>query len=168
MSPLPQYISAVSRYHVLHNLPSPTLAPFVRALTTAYAGYDSEYGTSKESRIDFPASLVYWVLEHGLRDNDPNDLCSSSTVMFAFFFQVRDVTVEAVQLRHLTCTEYALEVLFHHRKGSVATSRRRRPLLFSPAWDASKSLLTTQSEVDNHSAQTFPSILDFLRIPIPG
>lgn len=33
---LPQYISAISRYHELHHFPSPTKAPLVRALVTAY------------------------------------------------------------------------------------------------------------------------------------
>lgn len=63
-------------------------------------------------------------------------------VTFAFIFQVRSVTAEAVQLQDLVWTEEGLEVHLTRRKG-VAASYKRRPLfsrmLSSPSWTTHRS-----------------------------
>lgn len=142
---LPQYISAVSRYHILHNLPSPTLTPLVRALVTAYARHDSEEATGHESRIGLSAPLAKMVLEYGLKTSAVDAVCAATMVVFSFLYQVRGVTVEAVRPDNLFWTDDGLEVLFVRRKGT-GTASRRRPLRLrvphSAAWDESTSPLS--------------------------
>lgn len=90
---LPQYIG----YHVLHSLPSPTLTPLVRALPTAYVYRDSESTAGRDHRIGMSAVIVKQVLEYGLHATNADQVCAAAMVVFAFVFQVRSVTVDAVR-----------------------------------------------------------------------
>lgn len=55
---LPQYISAVSRYHVLHHMTSPTTTQLVRALVKAYDRTDEKSNERVQSRIGILCQVV--------------------------------------------------------------------------------------------------------------
>lgn len=74
-SSLPQYISAVSRYHIHHHFPSPTLTPLVRALITAYTRQANLEAPPTTSRIGLSASAARRILNLGLDSNDPATIC---------------------------------------------------------------------------------------------
>lgn len=110
-SSLPQFISAVSRYHIHHHFPSPTLTPLVRALVTAYTLQANIDAPSTTSHIGLSVSAARCIVNLGLYSNDPATIMmKSAMVTFSFLFQVLSVTAEAVQLPDLVWTEQGLEV----------------------------------------------------------
>lgn len=132
---LPQYVSAVSRYHVLHNLPSPTTTPLVRALMTAYARQDDATRKEKADRVGISAALARRILAFGLASTVVEEVGACAAVLAAFVFQVRSVTLAAVETGDWTWTDSGVTVLFRRRK--KRGGERRRPLLLSyPSSDA--------------------------------
>lgn len=141
---LPQYISAVSRYHVLHSLRSPTQSPLVTALVRAYARRFNDSTPQTPLRIGCPATVVRSIVEYGIRASSTCDLACCSAVVIAFIFQVRAVSMAHLTADHMTINDQGLTVSFLRRKGKSL----RRPLILryarSPSWgpDNPISLIT--------------------------
>lgn len=73
-SSLPQYISAVSLYHIHHHFPSPTLTPLVGAFVTAYTIQANLEAPPTNSRIGLSASAARRIFNLGLDSNDPSTI----------------------------------------------------------------------------------------------
>ena len=76
---LPQYISAVRRFHILHGVPSPTNSPLVKYMMTAYTrGYQAHVKTRLQ-RIGCSATDMRSVLQLGMKKDDSRDVfaCAS-------------------------------------------------------------------------------------------
>lgn len=129
-----QYVSAVSMYHLHHNYQSPTLTPRVRSLLDAYVRRDGRQGAEQKIRTGCDAELMWRVMEFGLTTMDVRVVGCCATVIFAFVFQCRDVTVAHVAAGDVVITVQGVRAKLTHRKGKSL----RRPLLLpyaaNPAW----------------------------------
>lgn len=142
---LPQYVTAISRYHAHHNLPSPTLTPLVKALMTAYARHDNEGVVEPATRVGLSATKMRDVVQFGLASLTSEETHAAAMVLFAFLFQLRDVSVAAVRASDITWTSDYIQVHVTRRKGAPRQARRRPlllQLLTSPVWAAESSPLS--------------------------
>lgn len=115
---LPQYLSAVSRYHELHHLTSSTKTPLVRALTQAYSlQYDMRRSEPRPIRVGCPASLIRQVIDHGMTTTNTFDIACCAMVTMAFIFQVRSVALGHVTCKDVFLDDHGLSVTFYVRKG---------------------------------------------------
>lgn len=103
-SSLPQYISAVSRYHKLHRFPSPTLTPLVRSLTHAYARQYQPISRELRVRTGLCATAMRLIVEAGCQTADASDVAACAGVTTAFIFQRRSFSI--VKLRGTDVTIY--------------------------------------------------------------
>ena len=135
----PQYISAISRYHELHHIASPTRTPLVKALLNAYAKKHDASEVEERSRIGCDASLMRQILQFGLCSQDPIQVGACAMVTFAFIFQCRSISVANVSSSDVQITPGGVSVKITRRKGKA----RRRPLqvsyLTSPTWQRGTS-----------------------------
>lgn len=127
---LPLYVRDVACYQVLHNLPSPTSKPLIRALYKAYARNEEEKHVGGQSRIGLPASVMRRVMDLGLVADTVDEVCACDLVLASFIFQIRSVAIQPVESDDLTWTEKGLRVQLRSRKGQVVT-QQRRPLLLN-------------------------------------
>lgn len=67
---LSQYLSAVSRYHELYHLPSPTNTPPVRVLQKAYQRTYDNAAPPRDIRVGFLATLMRNILLAEFRTSD--------------------------------------------------------------------------------------------------
>lgn len=113
-----QYLSAVSQYHELHHLYSPTKTPMVRALVRAYRRHmDIVSSEPATTLIGCPAHLMRQIFFFDCATQDESALICCAMVVMAFDFQVR-----AVSMHHVTCQDMILhndqlEDAFYRRKG---------------------------------------------------
>lgn len=124
---LPQYLSAISQYHELHYLPSPTKTPLVRALVRAYTRSVDSSSTTSAIRVGLPASVVRTILHTGMLATNCYDVGCCAATVFAFVFQCRSVS-----LHHLSATDVRFSgdevtVTLFRRKGKSI----RRPLILT-------------------------------------
>lgn len=141
---LPQYLSAVSRYHELHHLPSPTRTPLVRALQRAYQrAYDTST-PARDIRVGCPATVMRQIVMAGLGATDPFDVTCCAMATFAFIFQARSISVAHFRRDHLVVDDAGLQVSLFRRKGKSV----RRPLILrydiNPAWPSSNPVALVQ------------------------
>lgn len=162
---LPQYISAVSRYHELHFLPSPTKTPMVRALMKAYGRRLESDGDVREIRVGCPASLIAKVVAAGLTAEDQVDLDACAATVFAFMFQLRAVSINRLRRRDVVIADAIIVASIFRRKGKSI----RRPLMLryssSDTWTASNPVALIQRWVLSHTdpeAVMTPSLSDAL------
>lgn len=149
---LPQYISAVSRYHELHSLPSPTRTPLVNSLMRAYTRRFDQLAVPALQRIGCPAFVINQILQAGHSASDHYDLSCCTAVVIAFIFQVRAVSMAHLYRRDLRCDSSGLTASFYRRKGRSI----RRPLILhyprSSTWGPSNPLSLIE--------RWFPSVLE--------
>ena len=76
---LPQYISAVRRFHILHGVPSPTNSPLVKYMMNAYARRYQAHAETRLQRIGFSATDMRSLLQFGMKKADSRDVvvCAS-------------------------------------------------------------------------------------------
>lgn len=117
---LPQYISAVSRYHELHSLPSPTKTSLVSSLMRAYTRRFDELATPVLHRVGCPASVVHQILQAGHSSTTSSDLASCTAVVIAFIFQVRAVSMAHLYRRDVSVDARGLTVSFYRRKEDLS------------------------------------------------
>lgn len=129
---LPQYVSAISRFHELHYLPSPTKTPLVRALVRGYKRHYDNTATIALIRIGCPAHEMRKVVVAGLASSDALDLSCCTAVIIAFIFQLRSVSVAHLERHHLTFAPTKMTGTFHVRKGKSV----RRPLILDYPYSA--------------------------------
>lgn len=131
---LPQYLSAVSRYHELHHLPSPTRTPLVSALQKAYIRAHDERTNSSSVRVGCPASVMRRIVTAGFNATDTYDHTCCIISVFTFVFQVRSVSVSHFRRAHLAVDASGVRATIYRRKGKSV----RRPLILrydnNPSW----------------------------------
>ena len=111
-------MSAVSRYHELHHLPSPTKTPFVRSLVHAYRRHiDMTHVGTRPVRIGCPASLMRQVVELGCSVADSVRMECCDMLVMAFVFQVRAVSMNHVQHKDVIFEDNGLTVSFLRSEG---------------------------------------------------
>lgn len=151
---LPQYLSAVSRYHELHHLPSPTKSPLVSALQKAYRRAFDDASPSSAIRVGCPASVMRRIVTLGFHTSDAYDMACCAITIFAFVFQVRSVSVQHLRRQHVSVDSTGIRATIYRRKGKSI----RRPLLLlygnNPSWQRANpvSLLYrwTAEHYDSH------------------
>jgi hypothetical protein len=94
---LPQYLSAVSRYHELAGVASPTKTVLVRSLSRAYDPAFDPGALPRPTRVGLPAAVMRCVLALGLETPVLTLVRGAALVMFVFLFGCRAST--AVSLR---------------------------------------------------------------------
>lgn len=148
---LPQYLSAVSRYHELHFLPSPTKTPMVRSLVRAYARRLDTIGTIRDIRVGCPASLMARIVAAGLSAVDQVDLDACAAAVFAFIFQLRAVSISRLRRRDVVVEDDLIVASIFRRKGKSI----RRPLLLrysrSDMWTEDNPFYLIRKWVLSHS-----------------
>ena len=153
---LAQYLSAVSQYHELHHLPSPTKTSLVRALVRAYRhNADNTSDHVASVRIGCSASVMRQVVEFGIKTDDTINLACAAMTVMEFVFQVRSVSMGRVQCKDIIFDEHELTVSFFRRKGR--SIRRPHTLRYprSPEWPTDNPIgliyrwYSTQSSPDS-------------------
>lgn len=96
-SSLPQYISAISRYHVLAGLESPTRTPLIAALMTAYQR-DTLPVVPAAVRIGVSATVMRRILRYGLQSAVPRLVRDAAMCVGTFLTGSRASSVGAMQL----------------------------------------------------------------------
>ena len=81
----------------------------------------------KTARMGLPAGLVRRLVVYGLQTDIADEVSSCATVVFAFVFQCRAVSVAYLQDRDTTITASAVTAVLTQRKGRA----RQRPLRLS-------------------------------------
>lgn len=132
----PQYVSAVSRYHINHGFASPTLTPTVRDLLQAYTNKADRTGSEHLIRVGCGAEIMKKVLDFGLHSTDLENVWACSMTIFSFIFQCRAATVAHLGMDEVTIIAGDISAKLKHHKGKYL----RRPLILSypsnPSWDA--------------------------------
>lgn len=84
----PQYVSAVSRYHINHHFASPTLTVAVRDLLKAFAQKADRAGPIGATRTGCGAVLMKKTLDFGLATRRIAEVCFCAATIFSFIFPV--------------------------------------------------------------------------------
>lgn len=137
---LPQYVSAVSRYHELHYLPSPTKTPLVRALVQAYRRDWEKTEATQDIRIGLSAAEARYIVEFGMTASSAYDVGCCAATTFAFVFQCR-----LVSLLHLMVADVVLDptgawASLFRRKGKLARRALRLFYPENPHWGPSNPI----------------------------
>lgn len=126
----PQYVSAVSQYHIQHKYASPTLTDTVRSLLTAYGKRDDRSGPVDLIRTGCDATLMKQVLDYGLNCDDVDALCYCAMTIFSFFFQCRAITVAHLAPEHVVIgSGGVMATLMHTVRENL---RAARPSFLTP------------------------------------
>lgn len=112
-----QYVSAVSRYHEIHSLNSPTRNTLVSALIRAYTRRFDETATQVLLRVGLPASVVYQIVDAGLAATQPQGTVCCTEVLLAFIFQVFSVSMAHVKRADIKVGNDFVTVSFCQKKG---------------------------------------------------
>ena len=124
---LPQYISAVSRFHVLHGMPSPTSTPLIKSLMKPYARKYQAHAENKLQRIGCSAEVMRAILSAGMAASDPDDIASCAASIFSFIFHCRSVSVSFTGQADIRIDDDGIRATLFRRKGKS----RLRPLTLS-------------------------------------
>lgn len=131
---VPHYITAISRYHELHHLSTPTKTPMIRSALAAYARKHDATRSFAPIRIGCPASLVRRIVACGISESSVEDVGYAATVIFGYLFHCRATSIRRVLPEDLMFTSTYLRVRMRKRKGKALN----RPLLLdfprSPTW----------------------------------
>lgn len=119
-----QYVSAVSRFHELQGLESPTRTPLVSAVMQAYISKTESDRPVQLTRVGLSATTMGQVVAYGLDSEVLEDVGCCSMVVFAFVFQCRSIAAAQVSVGDITVTPAFSTVTLTHRK----ERSRRRPL----------------------------------------
>jgi integrase len=114
---LPQYLSAVSRYHELAGVPSPTKSTLVQSLVRAYDRAFDERVLTRPTRVGLSAPMMRRVLAFGLETPVPMLLRAAALVVFMFLFGCRASTTVALRASDFEITDAQVTVVLVHRKG---------------------------------------------------
>ena len=131
---LPQYVSAVSRCHELHFLPSTNQISMVRSLVKAYGRNLGASAPARDIGVGCPAAVVSSIVTAGPAAISQADLDCCAATVFSFFFQVRAVSLSKLRRQDVVFDDSGITASIYRRKGMTS----RRPLLLrypiSPSW----------------------------------
>jgi integrase len=114
---LPQYLSAVSRYHELAGVASPTKTTLVRSLVQAYSRAFDLGAVARPTRVGLSAAVMRRILVLGLQTPVPALVRDAALVMFMFLFGCRASTAVSVRGSDLDVTDARMTAVLVHRKG---------------------------------------------------
>jgi hypothetical protein len=114
---LPQYLSAVSLYHELAGVESPTKTALVRSLVQAYSRAFDLGAVAHPTRVGLPAAVMRRILVLGLETPVPTLVRDAPFVLFMFLFGCRASTAVSVRGSDLEVTDARLTAVLVHRKG---------------------------------------------------
>ena len=124
---LPQYLSAVSRYHELAGVASPTKTVLVRSLVKAYDRAFDLNALSRPTRVGLGAAVMRRVLALGLSTPVPTLVRDAALVMCMFLFGCRASTVTGLRNSDVEVTDWQVTAVLIHRKGK----RTQDPLVLT-------------------------------------
>lgn len=87
------HISAISRFYQTHGLLSPSRSPLFASMISTYMNKTNRDQPEARKRIGISAEIAKRVAEYGLTTEVDNELGCCATVIFAFIFQGRSVSV---------------------------------------------------------------------------
>jgi site-specific recombinase XerD len=138
---LPQYLSAVSRYHDFAGMASPTKTVLVRSKTRAYDRAFDLNAFSRPTRVGLWAVWMRRVLSLGLETHVPTLIRIAAMVMFMFLFGCQESTAVSLRDSDLTVTDERVTAVLVQRKGkrtqgpwSCTTTGAPQPLLLPLPW----------------------------------
>jgi hypothetical protein len=138
---LPQYLSAVSRYHEITGVPSSTKSTLVHSLVRAYARVFDIGAFSRPMRVGLQAAVMRRVLMLGLSTPVPTLARAAAIVLFMFLFGCRASTAVGLRDTDVEITDVRVTAVLVHRKGKGT----QNPLVLlydrNPAVDIEISLL---------------------------
>jgi integrase len=124
---LPRYLSAVSRYHELAGVASPTKTALVRSLVPAYDRALDIVALARPTRVGLPAPVLRRVLSLGLETPVPTMVRAAAMVLFMFLFGCRASTAVGLCDSDIEVTDARVAAVLLHRMGK----RRQDPLVLS-------------------------------------
>ena len=131
---LPHYITAVSKYHELHHMPSPTRTPMVRTAMRAYSRRHDADSRIVDIRIGCPSALMRRIVDMGMACSSVQDIGNSATVIFAYIFHCRATTVRMVRSDDVSFHPSFIRARLRKRKGKAVN----RPIYIdyprNPRW----------------------------------
>ena len=99
---LPHSITAVSKYHELHHVRSPTKTPLVRTPMAAYSRRQDSNIRLVYIRVGYPARLLKHIVDLGMSFSSVKDIGNCATVVFSFIFYCRATSVRMVRPEDVT------------------------------------------------------------------
>jgi integrase len=114
---LPQYLSAVSRYHELAGVESPTKTALVRSLVQAYSRAFDASAVTRPMRVGLPAAVMRQILVLGLETPVPTLVRDAALMLFLFLFGCRASTTVSMRRSDLEVNDARATAVLVHRKG---------------------------------------------------
>jgi integrase len=114
---LPQYLTAVSRYHELAGVASPTKTVLLRSLTRAYDRAFDLSALPRPTLVGLSAALMRRVLTWGLATPVPTLVRDAAMVMLIFLFGCRASAAVGLLDSDLIVTDTRVMAMLVHRKG---------------------------------------------------
>lgn len=114
-----QYVSAISRFHVLAGLPSPTASPLVTALLKAY-DRATVPDVPSAVRVALPASVMRQVVRLGLQATAVSLVRDAAICTAAYLSGARASSISAMRLSDYGNDGAELTMRLVHRKGRNA------------------------------------------------
>jgi hypothetical protein len=114
---LPQYISAVSRYHELAGVEGHTNTALVRSLVQAYSRSFDSSAVTRPIRVGLPAAVIRQILVLGLATPGPTLMCDAALILFMSLFGCRESTALSMSRSDLEVTDARATTVLVNRKG---------------------------------------------------
>jgi hypothetical protein len=114
---LPQYLSAVSQYHELAGVESPTKTAPVQSLVQAYSCAFDASAVTLPMRIGLPAAVMRQILVLGLATPVPTLVRDAVLILFLFLFGCRASTAVSMRRSDLEVTDARATAVLVHPKG---------------------------------------------------
>jgi integrase len=114
---LPQYLSAVSRYHELAGVESSTKTTLVRSLVQAYSRAFDASAVTHPMRVGLPAAVMRHILVLGLEMPVPTLVRDAALILVMFLFGCRASTAVSMRRSDLEVTDARATAVLVYRKG---------------------------------------------------
>lgn len=131
---VPQYLSAVSRFHEDAGHDSPTKTRMISRLVKAYANRKDWGETTCDVRTGIGAPLVRRIVELGCVTQSVDLVRACAMVVFAFVFHCRAVTVGHVHVSDVEVGENGIVATLVRRKGKSESRPLRLTYAASAEW----------------------------------
>lgn len=154
LASLPQYISSVLSYHVLHGISSQSGSPILQALTRSYGRNTDLTSSARLARVGCSAAMMRRVVLSGMNSAAVSDISSCLMVVFALSFQCRGAMVSQVRPKDVTKAEDGVTVVILHQKGKYVAHPLRLQYIRVAGWSPVNPVALFDKEVRIRRAES--------------
>lgn len=131
---LPRYLTSVSRYHILHHLPSPTNTQMVRAMVVAYSRRRDARRAATLTLVGCSVYFMRKVVELSIGCTPVADVGHCATFVFTFLFQCIFTSFRSVWPDNISLSPDLVSLVFTKRKFKAFNRPLQLRYPSSPSW----------------------------------